>query len=353
MKSSVTGKKAEDPDPPSRYVDSQKTLDKKPLTDDINSKFAKYTYDPEGPDRAMIKSRYNNLSGAQGYGKESGEGRVGDLNYEKDPQKRVYHVGHQGKPELFTGNRWNKNFEDTLHHPKLGKIHLRKSTQVDKINAHRYGEALPEDLKPSFRDFVKFRFKDMVSGKNLVFRAILSGINDNITPEWSSERYIGRADLVHVYKGADRNISFNFTIAPKSKIELPILMEKLNYLIGLCYPDYDKNNGNRMVPPMIQMTIGNILDQAPGFLNSLSYTVEETATWEIKRGMQLPKFINVSCDFKYIGKNLPSKYGVHFGYNQKSSKSSPFFREELNDIDKYHGGSIWWKENRENRKVTF
>jgi hypothetical protein len=107
-----------------------------------------------------------------------------------------------------------------------------------------------------------------------------------------------------------------------------------------------------MVPPMIQMTIGNILDQAPGFLNSLSYTVEETATWEIQEGLQFPKFINVSCDFKYIGKNLPSKYGVHLGYNQESS-NSPFFSEGLDDIDNYPGGSIWWKENRENRKVTF
>jgi hypothetical protein len=153
----------------------------------------------------------------------------------------------------------------------------------------------------------------MQTGANLVFRAILSGINDNITPDWSSERYIGRADSVHVYKGADRNISFNFSIAPKTKTEFPILMEKLNYLIGLCYPDYDSENSNRMVPPMTQLTIGSILDEAPGFLNSLSYTVEESSNWEIQEGLQFPKFINVSCDFRYIGKGIPNKHGQHFG----------------------------------------
>jgi len=274
----------------------------------------------------MKKSQYVNLIKSKGYGKASGEGRVGKTNFEEDPQKRVDHVGDQGKPDLIAD-------KDSYNHSKWGRIHLRKSIQVDKINAHRYGETLPEDLKPPFRDFVKFRFKDMVKGKNLVFRAILSGINDNITPEWSSERYIGRADQVHVYKGADRNISFNFTIAPKSKIELPILMEKLNYLIGLCYPEYDEVNSNRMVPPMIQMTIGNILDQAPGFLNSLSYTVEESSPWEIQEGLQFPKSMNVSCDFRYIGRHLPSKYGIHFGYDE-SNRDSAFYKSDLDAIDK-------------------
>jgi hypothetical protein len=71
-----------------------------------------------------------------------------------------------------------------------------------------------------------------------------------------------------------------------------------------------------MVPPMTQLTIGSLLSEAPGFLNSLSYTVEESATWETRRGMQFPKVIMVSCDFRYIGKKLPSKYGQHFGYDQ-------------------------------------
>ena len=86
-------------------------------------------------------------------------------------------------------------------------------------------------------------------------------------------------------------------------------MEKLNYLMGLCYPMYDVNNNNRMVAPFVQLTIGDILKDSPGFLNSLSYTVEESSPWEIQDGLQFPKFINVSCDFKYIGKDLPAKEG--------------------------------------------
>lgn len=296
--SSITGYNLEEsPEPPTRYVDSQKTLDKKPIH---HGKHKKGNY--------KLK-QYVNLSNAGNTG-------YGQSHNKIKGQEVVDDVGHQGKPDNASNLEW---------HSRLGLIHPKDSDQIDKINAHRYGDPLPEETKDQWndeRDFVKFRFKDMVRGSNIVFRAILSGINDNITPDWTSERYIGRADQVHVYKGADRNISFNFSIAPKSITEFPFLMEKLNYLVGLCYPDYDSENSNRMVPPMTQLTIGSILDEAPGFLNSLSYTVEESSTWETRRGMQFPKFINVSCDFRYIGKNLPSKYGQHFGYEQG------WFREE-------------------------
>jgi len=294
---SITGYNLEEsPEPPSRYVDSQKTLDKKPIHEGTQQK---------GKQSWKVKeySKLKNKLGGMSYG-------YGNALERQWGQKVVDDVGDQGKPDNASNLEW---------HSRLGWIHPKDSDQIDKINAHRYGDPLPEETNNEFndeRDFIKFRFKDMVRGSNIVFRAILSGINDNITPDWTSERYIGRADQVHVYKGADRNISFNFSIAPKSITEFPFLMEKLNYLIGLCYPEYDENNGNRMVPPMTQLTIGSILDEASGFLNSLSYTVEESSPWEIKRGMQLPKFINVSCDFRYIGNQLPSKYGQHLGYDQ-------------------------------------
>jgi hypothetical protein len=298
--SSITGYNLEEsPEPPSRYVDSQKTLSKK----------KKLTEGDGGKGEILEATPYDKL-GNLVYGDTTQDVFIPKKTGPQPGQKRVDDVGHQGKHDVSpAGSVW---------YDKLGFIPTEKSSKVDKINMIPYGDLLPEE-NPDIasgeyiRDFIKFRFKDMQTGANLVFRAILSGINDNITPEWSSERYIGRADSVHVYRGADRNISFNFSIAPKTKTEFPILMEKLNYLIGLCYPDYDSENSNRMVPPMTQLTIGSILDEAPGFLNSLSYTVEESSNWEIQEGLQFPKFINVSCDFRYIGKSLPNKHGQHFG----------------------------------------
>jgi len=224
-------------------------------------------------------------------------------------------IGSPGKKDAFGAGRTGNLAGPNQHIDYgIGLTSTHKSDRVDKVNLWPITTKNPEQYEDQssdnlLKDFIKFRFKDMVNNKYLVFRAILSGINDNITPEWNSEKYIGRADKVYVYTGADRNVSFNFAIAPKSKVELPRLMEKLNYLMGLCYPKYDSNNNNRMVAPFIQLTIGDILKDSPGFLNSFSYTVEESSPWEIQDGLQFPKYINASCDFKYIGKELPQKEG--------------------------------------------
>ena len=318
------------PDPPSRYVNSQKLLKgsgKVNVAGDDGSmpgyRFATLDYDKlhklySYSTTLMSAGEHQNFDDNTTF-----KGPLIHQQLNKEERKLgsgiVDDIGHQGHSEM--GAMLNTSLG-------LGLTSHPFGNRVDKINAfprstrlpdERIGDQLPYKGGP-IKDFVKFRFKDMVNNKYLVFRAILSGINDNITPEWSSERYIGRADQVHVYRGADRNISFNFSIAPKSKVELPILMEKLNYLIGLCYPEYDKNNSNRMVPPMTQLTIGSILNEAPGFLNSLSYTVEENSPWEIQEGMQFPKFINVSCDFRYIGHHLPHKEGMHLGTDINSYK---------------------------------
>jgi len=143
----------------------------------------------------------------------------------------------------------------------------------------------------------------------------LSGISDSVSPEWSEERYIGRPDKVYTYTGVDREISFNFNIYPKTKQELPILWEKMNYLVGMCYPSwktFTNTNSQRMISPFAELTIGNLWKNAPGFLTSLSITVEDNTTWEMDEHFQLPKHLSVSVGYKYIGKYNPDQLGKHY-----------------------------------------
>jgi hypothetical protein len=153
----------------------------------------------------------------------------------------------------------------------------------------------------------------------------LSGISESLTPEWSSERYIGRPDSVHVYQGVDRSMSFEFMVVPSSKQELPILWEKLNYLVGLTYPSWKKvGDGKRMEAPFIQLTIGDMYNDVPGFFSSLSVTVDDNSPWEIEDGLQLPHAINVSCEFTHIGQHALASQGKHYDvgwlkpYNQSN-----------------------------------
>jgi len=173
----------------------------------------------------------------------------------------------------------------------------------DKINGRSY-----RDL-----DFIPFKFYDVNNKKSIVFRALLSGITDTFTPEYASERYIGRPDNVYVYMGTNREISFTFDIMPKSDEELLVLWEKMNYLAGLTYPAWEAaaGGGQGMVAPFCKLTLGQMYDNTSGYISGLTYTVMDSSTWETTFA-KLPKYIQASVSFVYIGDRLPSSTQKHY-----------------------------------------
>ena len=218
----------------------------------------------------------------------------------RDKSKKVVDdIGNQGKPNV-----------DKVVDTALGVI---KHGTGDKVNMIPYGEDYTDkqtEAENKTSDFIKFKFKDVVNDKFIVFRAILSGISDSITPEWSGTRYIGRPDQVYVYNGAERKLSFSFDIYPKTKQELSVLWQKTNYLVGLCYPSF---SSNMMVAPFIELTIGDMFNRSPGFLDSLTVDVDDQSTWEIEDGLQLPKHVTCQCSFTYVGDVLQQTIGKHYG----------------------------------------
>lgn len=187
---------------------------------------------------------------------------------------------------------------------------------VDKVNLIPYGtreEAKKDKKTEEELDFIPFRFRDVNEDKYIVFRAILSGITDTFTPEYSSERYVGRPDNVYVYQGTTREISFTLDIYPKSDQELVTLWEKMNYLAGLTYPHVANANGGGqgMISPICELTIGDMYKDAPGYISGLTYTVQESGTWETTFA-KLPKYIQASVTFVYIGNRQLTATQKHF-----------------------------------------
>ena len=210
-------------------------------------------------------------------------------------------IGLQGSPSFVNPKRNDEN---------LGIVKGdKKSSNVDKINIMPIIDEFDE-RRTDVKDFVKFRFKDMTNNRYVIFRAILDGISDSITPDYGEEKYIGSPDKVYVYQGADRSVSFNFSIYPKTKQELPILIQKLDYLVGLCYPSYTEQEF--MKTPFIALTLGDMFNEAPGILRGLTITVEENSTWELDDGLQFPHFIKAACEFQYIGSSKLSTSARHY-----------------------------------------
>ena len=177
-----------------------------------------------------------------------------------------------------------------------------------------YAVGTPGNTLP--KDFVKFRIRDAVNGKWLIFPAHLGTITDTVTPEYTKERYIGRPDEVHIYNGATRAVSFDFRVAAFTKQEIPIIQEKMNYLIGLGYPTYKKHliddNAVRPVTPYIYLTIGDLYNNTPGYFDNITITMEENSVWEIDDGFQIPQYFQVSVNFIHINKTIPTTISKHY-----------------------------------------
>ena len=179
---------------------------------------------------------------------------------------------------------------------------------VDYVNLIKYAQDNWEGKKYYDLDFVPFKFHDIRHDAPIVFRAILSGITDTFSPEYATERYVGRPDNVYVYQGTTREISFTFDVYPKSDRELISIWQKLNYLAGLTYPHVSApgpDSGRGMISPYTRLTIGEMYNEAPGVITALTITVMDETTWETSFA-KLPKYCQVSVTFAYIGNKVMS-----------------------------------------------
>ena len=172
------------------------------------------------------------------------------------------------------------------------------------------------DGKDFPKDLIKFRIRDAVNGKWIIFPAYLEDITDNSSAEYTSEKYIGRPDSVHIYNGFTRNISLTFKVAALSRNDLPIIWEKLNALKGLTTPTFKNflslDKEVRPVSPYVYLTVGDMFNNTPGYFSSVNVQINNTTSWEISDGVQYPHVADVSCDFVYIGKGLPNTLGKHY-----------------------------------------
>ena len=66
-----------------------------------------------------------------------------------------------------------------------------------------------------------------------------------------------------------------------------------------------------MTAHWVEFTFGNMYKGVPGFIESLSYSVPDNAPYETDT-FQLPKVIEATMGFKYVGNHLQTMQGKHF-----------------------------------------
>ena len=212
---------------------------------------------------------------------------------------------------------------------------LLKKENDDIVNTDGNVEFL--GLEEIGKDLVNFRFEsiDNDSPENsifILFRSFLSSITDNYSPTWNPHKYLGRGEKVYTYSGFDRSISFSFKTAVQTREETKPIIQKLNFLASNTAPDF--NTAGRMRGPFMRLTIGDYFVSLPGFISSLTYTIDDSSPWDIAlykdEGLderQLPHIINVQVSYTPIHDFLPRKgtNDVHYilGKNDEWVTSLP------------------------------
>jgi hypothetical protein len=138
-------------------------------------------------------------------------------------------------------------------------------------------------------------------GRNdpIKFRAFITELNENSSPQYQSFQYIGRVEKFINYTGVQREASFKLGILAFSKDELESVWRRINYLTGLTFP-YGFTKGI-LQPNIVRLTIGNVYNDQPGYISSLSKTFNQLGeTWDLDA--QVPIAATLDMKFTIIEK---------------------------------------------------
>jgi len=226
---------------------------------------------------------------------------------------------------------------------KLDESTIEKTVQV--VGQKKHGTTKLLENFPKESDTIEsevhgmpFYFKDLRDNTYVFFRAYLSGITENISPDWNPETYIGRAEPVYTYLKTDRDISFNLTLAANTRNELDKIYQKMNRLTSMCYPQYKHDplfgtviSRARSKPPLTRFRLGEMYGDASmgllGFMKSVTYTVADNSTWEHEQGYRVPKIVEVAVNYQVIhdespginNDGIPTRfYGIYKQYEASS-----------------------------------
>lgn len=185
------------------------------------------------------------------------------------------------------------------------------------------------------QDFIKFYFTGPTlspgSSKDtkddvLAFRAIITSLDDSFNADWNSVQMIGRADPNYHYGSYSRGGSLSFDVYATDRDELKPIYRKLNALASYTAPIYDTST-IAMVGPWMRLTVGDIHNQQPIVLTSVTFTYSFDDPWEINieqdpQMMQVPFKVSVTCNFNIVGNHIPQNNGRILSLAKRYSSGS-------------------------------
>ena len=172
----------------------------------------------------------------------------------------------------------------------------------DPMNYDAQGSPLTniKDINGTYADldFIKLKFVvPTVFDGGISFRAFIKDIKHDAKGDYEEQRYVGRPERFIVYKGMSRSVDFTLYLVAFSADELTGVWARANMLNKLVYPI--DNSAGSMTAPIIQLTLGNILTNQPGYVTDIAMNLTDMP-WDIDS--ELTQVIELQIKYNIIEK---------------------------------------------------
>lgn len=161
-------------------------------------------------------------------------------------------------------------------------------------------------LKDSENDFVPLKFVSVGTSTMVVFRGTITGLSEQFSPSWDSNRFIGSPFNFYTYQSIERTVQFSFKVFSLNKAEHKACWEKLGYLSSLCYPQNYTGTANAVTAPFLKFTMGDLFRDKECFIENMSYNIDDNYPWEIGlsgqdlQNYRLPTIVEVTITLKFV-----------------------------------------------------
>jgi hypothetical protein len=245
-----------------------------------------------------------------------------NVNKEKTPKNFTKYVRKDGTK---LNERTDKDIIYAGITQTLNKIGSDKASQFDLINQDILNTLYykdENDLKTNLLDKIDgtdgqqtvLIIKPFGKDYSLAFPGAISGISEDLSPEWSDFKYLGSPFKSYKYNGIERSLKFELKMYYTTSAEKIIMIQKINSLKELVFP-YDeitavKYQGNDNYSQLafsgnyIRLSLGGLYNNLFGFIDSLSFNVEDNIVWasnsQDTKDKPYPSVVNVSFSMKII-----------------------------------------------------
>lgn len=178
-----------------------------------------------------------------------------------------------------------------------------------------------------FQNQIWVTFKKYGNKEIVPFVGSVSGISEDVTPEWSNFKYVGSPFKIYRYQGVERSVKFNLKLYYNTITERDVIIKKINYLKSLAFPyekisemtygDKKQTSQYAFSPQLFYFSVGDVYTNVLSLLESISFNIEDNVSWPnfqpngIKAdkdadSILYPSVIDASLSIKIIEQGLHS-----------------------------------------------